>query len=122
MNKKTNRFTNTPINPDLDFGFDRELSIGLSEKLGVPSIAIGLSQFDLGIICTLNKDGYVYSEDVNKKAILSKYWDRNCEVINDMFASACSFEELIETAIRVLNCFINDMDDNTLNYLRNKAA
>ena len=118
----TNRFSATPINPNLTFSIDRELSNGLSERFGVLSIAVELPQYDIGIIVSQNKDGYVYGTDVNKKAILSKYWDRNNQVIESMIESTQSPKELVKVAVLVLNTFINDMDEKTLNYLRNCAA
>ena len=122
MKKNTNRFSATPINPNLTFSIDRKLSYGLSERFGVPSIAVDLPQYDIGIIVSQNKDGYVYGKDVNKKAILSKYWDRNNQVIESMINSTHSLKELVEVAVLVLNSFINDMDENTLCYLSNCAA
>ena len=122
MKKNTNRFSATLIDPNLTFSIDRELSNGLSERFGVPSIAVELPQYDIGIIVSQNKDGYVYGTDVNKKAILSKYWDRNNQVIESMIESAHSLQELVEVAVLVLNTFINDMDEKTLCYLRNCAA
>lgn len=122
MNNMSNRFTATSTDPKYAIALDRETCIAMTEEFKVPTLAMTLPQFDLGVFVTLDKTAGVYGTDVNKKAILSKYWDRNSESIEEMIVSASSVEEILGMAACVLLHFIDEMDDNTLNYLQMKAS
>lgn len=65
------RITGTSTNLNLVIECDRELSIGMTKEFGVPTLAVSLSQYELGVFVTLDKTAGVYGADVNKKAILS---------------------------------------------------
>ncbi len=113
--------TSTENNPFIvEISFDKEMSEGLEKHFNQHCMALKNEDFGIGVWFNEDMTFGVYGNDDYCRAVISCYWDKNKESIEQAICAAKSLDELVVIAKVVILSTIVDMletaeDNNTSN-------